>query len=123
MDARLCIAYLTIEHKGVIPRELRPKIKDWLFGCDECLSVCPFTARSQLSGWKEFRSGAGAGASVRLESLLEIRSNAEYERRFQGTALLRTNRKQLLRNACIVLGNSGSPRAVGGLAMALDDSS
>ncbi len=121
MDARRCIAYLTIEHKGAIDRELRPYIKDWIFGCDECLVVCPFTSKSQESRWKEFLPAAGAGPALDVAELFEIRSNSEYEKKFCGTALLRAGRKQMLRNACLVLGNSGDPAAVPYLVRALQD--
>ena len=123
IDARLCIAYLTIEHKGIIPRELRPQIKDWVFGCDECLAVCPFTSKSKESRWPELGADAGTGEWLRMEELFGIRSNREYENRFAGTALLRTTRKQMLRNACLVLGNSGRPEALPYLKKALEDAS
>ncbi len=121
IDARLCIAYLTIEHKGVIPRELRPKIKGWVFGCDECLTVCPFTSKSKETRWPEFRPESGTGEWLVLEQLFEIGSNSMHERTFENTALLRANRKQLLRNACIVLGNSGKREAIPLLVKAMSD--
>jgi epoxyqueuosine reductase len=123
IDARLCIAYLTIEHKGVIPRELRPKIKDWIFGCDECLNICPFTAKSKESQWKEFRTESGFGEWLHFKDLFSLSSNSDYERKFHGTALLRANRKQMLRNACLVLGNSGREEAIPYLEKALQDKS
>lgn len=123
IDARLCIAYLTIEHKGVIARELRPKIKDWIFGCDECLAVCPFTSKSAETSWKEFYPEQGKGEALPMDTLFEISSNREYEKLFRGTALLRAGRKQMLRNACIVLGNSCSPEAIPYLEKALRDPS
>jgi len=123
IDARLCIAYLTIEHKGMIPRGLRPKIKDWIFGCDECLAVCPFTSKSRESQWPELGPAEGAGEWLAMDALFEIHSNREYEKYFSGTALLRTNRKQMLRNACVVLGNSGRPEALPYIRKALADSS
>ena len=121
MDARLCIAYLTIEHKGVIPRELRPKIKDWIFGCDECLQVCPFTSKTKETRWTEFKPETGFGEWLDLDELFQIASNSQHERKFQGTALRRANRKQLLRNACIVLGNSHKKEALPYLEKALRD--
>ena len=87
MDARRCIAYLTIEHKGPIPQELRPHIKDWIFGCDECLVVCPFTSKSKETSWKEFRAEEGVGPALDVAELFEIRSNREYEEKFRGTAI------------------------------------
>ena len=121
IDARLCIAYLTIEHKGVIPRELRPKMKDWVFGCDECLTGCPFNSKAQQSTWPEFSPGSGAGPEMDLTALFEISSNSEYEKKFSGSAVSRANRKQMLRNACIVLGNSGRPEMVPYLEKGLSD--
>lgn len=121
IDARLCIAYLTIEYKGIIPRELRPKIKDWIFGCDECLMVCPFTSKQRETSWPEFRVGNGAGERLEIGRLFDLKSNADYERQFARSAILRAGRKQLLRNACIVLGNSGDDRAIPYLEQALSD--
>ncbi len=121
MDARRCIAYLTIEHKGSIPKEFRPHVKDWVFGCDECLVVCPFTSKSQETQWQELLPQAGVGMRLDLEELFAIRSNGDYERKFRGTALLRAGRKQMMRNACLVLGNSGRPEAVSYLIRALKD--
>ncbi len=123
MDARLCIAYLTIEHKGVIPRELRPKIKDWIFGCDECFAICPFTSKSKESKWPELTASAGAGSHLLISDLFKHATNRDHEKTFQGTALLRTNRKQMLRNACIVLGNSHQPEAIPYLKKAMEDPS
>lgn len=123
MDARRCIAYLTIEHKGIIPRELRPKIKNWIFGCDECLAICPFTSKSKESSWKELTPAEGKGEWLNIDKLFELKSNSDYEREFQGTALLRASRKQMLRNACIILGNSGDEKAIPYLMKALQDKS
>ncbi len=121
MDARLCIAYLTIEHKGVIPRELRPKIKDWIFGCDECLQICPFTSKTKETQWTEFKPEAGFGEWLNLDELFQINSNSQHDKKFQATAIRRASRKQLLRNACIVLGNSGRKEALPYLEKALND--
>ncbi len=121
IDARLCIAYLTIEHKGIIPRELRPKIKDWVFGCDECLDICPFTSKSKQTDCGELTASSGFGPELQMEKLFSLSTNAEYEKEFSGTALLRASRKQMLRNACVVLGNSGRPEAVSYLQKALAD--
>ena len=121
IDARLCIAYLTIEHKGVIPRALRPKIKDWVFGCDECLTICPFTSKQKESQNRELSPTAGVGARLDFDALFSLRSNRAYQKKYAGTALLRANRKQMLRNACIVLGNSGRAEAIPYLQRALQD--
>lgn len=106
IDARRCISYLTIEHKGEIPEALRPLIGDWVFGCDVCLEVCPHASKSKETGWPEFRAESGKGERLDLVKLLQIPSNRAYEREFEGTALLRANRKQLLRNAKVFFENS-----------------
>ncbi len=122
MDARRCIAYLTIEYKGIIPLEFRPQIKDWLFGCDECLAICPFTSHEQETKWPQLRAEAGVGSQLDATELFDLKTNRAYEEKFQGTALLRAGRKQMLRNACLVLGNSGDERAVPPLIQGLNDS-
>lgn len=119
IDARKCIAYLTIEHKGVIPREIRSLMGDWVFGCDACLNTCPFTRFSKETSWEQLKPESGAGRSLDLPALFEIKTNSEYETRFRGTPLLRATRKMMLRNAAIVLGNAGDPKAVPVLARAL----
>ncbi len=123
IDARKCIAYLTIEHKTEIPKDLRPKMQNWVFGCDECLNVCPYTAKQKESHWSELKSDSGFGASMNLAELFDIKSQKEYEKKFERTAILRAKRKQLLRNACVVLGNSKNQAAIPILEKALADSS
>lgn len=123
LDARLCVAYLTIEHKGVIPRELRPKITNWIFGCDDCITVCPFTSKSKNTDWPELTAKSGCGPEIKISELFEIKSNREYEKKFKTSAVSRALRKQLLRNACVVLGNSGDPAATGWLEKGLKDPS
>ena len=123
IDARKCIAYLTIEHKTEIPLELRPKIGNWVFGCDECLNVCPYTVRQKETCWSELTREAGFGTELDLFELFEIKSNRNYNIQFGLSAISRGNRKQLLRNACVVLGNAGSESALPVLNEALEDSS
>ncbi len=123
IDARKCIAYLTIEHKTEIPLEFRAKIGNWVFGCDECLNVCPYTAKQKETNWNELTAESGFGSELDLLKLFEIKSNGEYKKKFQDSPISRANRKQLLRNACVVLGNSGSPEALPVLEKALQDSS
>ena len=105
IDARRCIAYLTIEHKGEIAPELRPLIGDWVFGCDLCLQVCPYASKGKETRWTELKAESGFGPALDLAELAKISSNRAYEKRFEGTALTRANRKQLLRNAAIVREN------------------
>jgi epoxyqueuosine reductase len=110
LDARLCISYLTIEHKGHIGRELREPIGNRVFGCDDCLAVCP---------WNKFAIGArDAKLSVRAESdnppLAELLSldDAAFRARFRGTPIKRTGRDRFLRNVLIAGGNSGDASLV-----------
>jgi epoxyqueuosine reductase len=113
VDARLCISYLTIENRGEIPRNLRPLVGDWAFGCDVCQEVCPYNKRKATrSRWPEFSEEAGAGQYLEIEEVLGIRTDEEFERRFAGTPLTRPGRAGLLRNCCVAAGNLGLGRAV-----------
>lgn len=123
IDARKCVAYLTIEHKTAIPAELRPKIGNWVFGCDECLDVCPYTAKEKETSWNDLTETAGFGPRLNLEELFQIKSNREYREKFGPSAISRANRKQLMRNTCVVLGNSGRKEALPFLKQAMRDTS
>lgn len=105
IDARRCIAYLTIEHKGEIPEALRPLMGDWVFGCDICLEVCPHASKSKETHWSELKAESGKGESFDLVKLFQISSNQAYEKHFEDTAVKRARRTQLLRNAAVVVGN------------------
>ena len=102
LDARLCVAYHTIENRGAIPRELRGQFGDWLFGCDDCQDICPFNARPLESRWPEFSPDRGPGAWVSLAEILRLRTPDSFKVRFAGTSLLRAKRAGLVRNACLV---------------------
>jgi epoxyqueuosine reductase len=120
VDARLCISYLTIENRGEIPRELRPLVGDWAFGCDVCQEVCPYNKRkATVSRWPEFSAGSGAGPYLKIEEVLGIRTESEFEARFAGTPLTRPGRAGLLRNCCVAAGNLGLREAVPALVEAL----
>lgn len=124
VDARLCISYLTIENRGEIPRDLRPKVGDWAFGCDVCQEVCPYNrTKATKSRWPEFSAEAGAGPYLEIETVLEIRSDEEFERRFSGTPLTRPGRAGLLRNCCVAAGNLGLRGAVPALEKCLTEDS
>ncbi len=105
VDANLCISYLTIENKGGISSELRPKIGEWVFGCDICQEVCPYNQRPPQAIWPEFQSDKGAGHYLDLVSVLAIRDAQEFRSRFGHTPLSRAKRRGLLRNAAVVAGN------------------
>jgi len=107
LDARRCIAYLTIELKGSIPEELRPLIGDRVYGCDECLDVCPWNRFAQTTREARFLAKEEDEGRDRLHALLEI-SPAEFKRRFARSPILRVKRRGLLRNVCVVLGNIGT---------------
>ena len=122
VDARLCISYLTIENRGEIPRELRPLIGDWAFGCDICQEVCPYNkTKATKSRWPEFSAGAGAGPHLGIKEVLEIRTEEEFDRHFAGTPITRPGRAGLLRNCCVVAGNLKLEKAVPGLIQCLED--
>ncbi len=107
IDASRCISYLTIEHKGEVPVELRAKMGNWLFGCDLCQEVCPLNVRAQQTGVSDFLS-VKAGEALELREVLEIEDDDEYTRRFAGSPLMRAKRRGLLRNACIAAANTGA---------------
>ncbi len=110
IDARRCISYLTIENKGGIPIELRSKLGDRLFGCDICQEVCPFNegrASQQKVMIGPLKVEAGVGESLDLKEVLRIETDEQFLERFAGTPLMRAKRRGLLRNACVVAGNSG----------------
>jgi epoxyqueuosine reductase len=124
VDARLCISYLTIENRGEIPRGLREKVGDWAFGCDVCQEVCPYNkTKASRSRWPEFSAEAGHGPYLELEEVLEIRTDEEFEEVFAGTPLTRPGRTGLLRNCCVVAGNSKLEHAVPALVRALREDS
>jgi epoxyqueuosine reductase len=117
LDARRCLAYLTIEHRGAIPEELRPAIDEWIFGCDACQEVCPWNRKAPAATEPAFAPGAPPGD---LASLLAL-DEAEFRARFHSTALMRAKRSGLLRNAALALGNRGDRAAVPALERAAGD--
>jgi epoxyqueuosine reductase len=113
MEPRLCISYLTIEHRGAIPRALRPKLGEWIFGCDICQEVCPWNG--------DVRAGARGNYDLvpYLPELLAL-DDAGFSRRFSRSAVKRAKRRGLLRNVAVALGNTGNRDAVPHLARALE---
>lgn len=124
LDARRCISYLTIEHRGAIPRELRPAIGTMVFGCDICQQVCPFNAAApdRTPAHPQLAPRDREHAAPDLIALLRKGSN-QRKRYLASSAMRRVNREQLLRNTCVALGNSGDQRAVAALTELLDDRS
>jgi epoxyqueuosine reductase len=117
LDARRCISYLTIELREPIPAELRESMGDWVFGCDVCQEVCPWNRHAPLEGALELRPELH---SLDLIELLGL-SDEAFRQRFRDTALWRTKRRGLLRNAAIVLGNRGDHSALPALRRAAED--
>lgn len=121
LDARLCISYHTIENRGPIPRHLRPKFGDWIFGCDDCLDSCP-VGRTPLPGYPDFQQRDIEAARPALAPLLAL-DDAAFEDRFRGRPIMRAKRDGFLRNVCIALGNTGAAADLPALVSALDDRS
>ena len=107
IDARKCISYLTIEHKGDIPKELRSKIGDRLFGCDACQECCPQNMRAKITTEPDFLDHR-TGESISLSEILELETDEQFTEKFAGTPLMRAKREGLIRNACIVAANTNS---------------
>jgi epoxyqueuosine reductase len=119
LDARLCISYLTIELKGAIPLELRPAIGDRIYGCDDCLAVCPWNrfAREGRVMQEHARPDLVEPDLIKLLSL----DDAGFHRKFAGTPIIRTKRRGFLRNVCVALGNVGETTALPALEQAACD--
>ncbi len=122
LDARRCISYLTIEHHGSIPLELRPLIGTWVFGCDVCQEVCPFNA-----GAGEPHDPLLTPRSVEhaLPDLIALASKGTNQLRqfVKRTALRRIPREVLLRNVAVALGNTGDKAAIPALEKLAQDPS
>ena len=122
LDARRCISYLTIEHAGPIPEEFRAAIGNRIYGCDDCLAVCP---------WNKFAAAASANlafapraelAAPALADLLQL-DDAGFRQVFAGSPIKRIGRDRMVRNAAIAAGNSGDPALAGALRPLLADPS
>ncbi len=120
LDASKCISYLTIEHRGHLPKELRDNMGEWLFGCDLCQEVCPWNRKAPVSSEDAFQPLAELNPINAVE-LLQL-TQETFRKRFRHSPLSRPKRTGLLRNAAIVLGNSGDQQFVPDLIVALEDS-
>jgi epoxyqueuosine reductase len=105
LDARRCISYLTIEHKGAIAPELRPLMGNWVYGCDVCQAVCPWNRFAIQTHEPSFFPLSEDRAVPPLETLLTL-NDESFAEMFAGSAILRIKRDRLVRNACIAAGNS-----------------
>lgn len=118
LDNTRCISFLTIELRGPIPRELRPLVGDWVFGCDICQDVCPVNRKAQESLEPAFRQRHDFSAPT-LMPLLEL-DDEGFRERFRNSPVKRAKRVGLQRNVCVALGNIGDPQAVPALNKALN---
>jgi epoxyqueuosine reductase len=120
LDARRCISYLTIEHKGPIPRDLRPGIGNRIYGCDDCLAVCP---------WNKFAESGAANLAFApraeltapmLADLLQL-DDAGFRQLFSGSPIKRIGRDRMIRNCLVAAGNSGVADLANAVMPHLDD--
>jgi epoxyqueuosine reductase len=123
LDARRCISYLTIEHKGMVPIELRPAIGNRIYGCDDCLAVCPWNKFARAAGEPDFLPRDELTAP-RLAELARL-DDAAFRKLFAGSPIRRTGRDRFLRNVLIAIGNAaaGDPDLVAAARRCLDDNS
>jgi epoxyqueuosine reductase len=123
LDARRCISYLTIEHKGMIPVELRPAIGNRIYGCDDCLAVCPWNKFARAAHEPDFLPREELTAP-RLAALAAL-DDAAFRKLFAGSPIKRTGRNRFVRNVLIAIGNAppGDPQLIAAAHRCLDDPS
>ncbi len=121
LDARRCLAYLTIEHKGPIAREYRVPLGNRVFGCDDCLAVCPWNKFAETAREIKFAARAETD-NPPLAELLAL-DNSSFRARFAGTPVKRTGRDRFVRNVLIAAGNSGDGAFVPAIEALLQDAS
>ncbi len=121
LDARRCISYLTIEHKGPIARDLRAAMGNRIYGCDDCLAVCPWNKFATATPHEDFamRRDLDSMALAELAAL----DDAAFRLKFAGSPVKRTGRDRVLRNVMIAIGNSGDPSLIETARARLDDAS
>jgi epoxyqueuosine reductase len=107
LDARRCISYLTIEHKGPIPHELRPLLGNRIFGCDDCLAVCPWNKFARAGTEPDFLPREALTGPMLVE--LAALDDMAFRARFAGTSVRRIGRDRFLRNVLIAIGNASAP--------------
>ncbi len=110
LDARRCISYLTIEHQGSIPLELRPLMGNRIYGCDDCQLICPWNRFAQTSPEADFAVRNGLD-SARLSELFQW-SEADFMRKLEGSPIRRIGYERWLRNIAVALGNMPASAAV-----------
>lgn len=121
LDARRCISYLTIEHKGPIPKEFRKAIGNRIYGCDDCLAVCPWNKYAEVANEREYFSREHLKAPL-LGDLLAL-DDAGFREFFKGSPIKRTGRDRFVRNVLIAAGNSGDRKYLPIISDLLEDPS
>ena len=121
LDARRCISYLTIELKGQIPREMRAAIGNRIYGCDDCLAVCPWNKFAATSSEAGYWARAEL-AAPRLSDLAAL-DDAGFREVFAGSPIKRIGRNRFVRNVLIAIGNSGEPQLAPAARDLLEDAS
>jgi epoxyqueuosine reductase len=119
VDPRRCISYLTIEHKGPIPEDLRPLMGNRIYGCDDCLAACPWNKFAQPTREPDFLPRAELTAP-RLADLAAL-DDATFREVFAGSAIKRIGRDRMVRNVLVAIGNSGDPALAASARALLDD--
>jgi epoxyqueuosine reductase len=120
LDARRCISYLTIEHKGPIPHELRAGIGNHIYGCDDCLAVCPWNKFAQTAAANKAFLPRAELVAPRIADLLTL-DDAAFRALFSGSPVKRTGRDRFIRNVLIAAGNSGDGALARKVILLLDD--
>jgi epoxyqueuosine reductase len=121
LDARRCISYLTIEHKGPIPRDLRPLMGNRIYGCDDCLAVCPWNKFAR-AGREAKLAAREALRAPRLAELVRL-DDAQFRALFTKSPVKRSGRDRFVRNVLIAIGNSGDPALADEAEQRLTDAS
>jgi len=119
LDARRCISYLTIEHKAAIDRDLRPLMGNRIYGCDDCLAVCPWNKFAAATAEQDYKPRQPA-TSNDLQALLQL-DDAAFRDRFRASPVKRIGRDRFLRNVLVAAGNSGDRNLVPWVARLLED--
>ncbi len=119
LDARRCISYLTIEHAGPIPRDLRPLMGNRIYGCDDCLAVCPWNKFAAAASQAKLQARADLVAP-RLAELARL-DDAAFRQLFSGSPVKRIGRGRFVRNVLVAIGNSGDPQLAEAAIPLLDD--
>ncbi|MCA1197959.1 tRNA epoxyqueuosine(34) reductase QueG [Sphingomonas sp. R647] len=120
LDARRCISYLTIEHKGPIPEEFREGIGNRIYGCDDCLAVCPWNKFAQVAARNLAFAPRAELTAPELTDLLAL-DDAGFRQVFSGSPIKRIGRDRMVRNCLIAAGNSGDPALRPAVAALVDD--